>query len=205
MDTLEIMQNEILALSAKISILESRLDAYKENSTDMLTAVGISAAILLGVFVIVNVSQLVINIRDNRKALKNAETSFEIKADEKLSGFIESQRKSVNSFSNSFNNKLDELRIIVDKNNISVIDTSNVNVELLDLASLLERTLDFDAGFTFGGHTEDVLDGIIVHLNKHSSIMDYEAQRTLDVLEKVDKSYSVKVSKIKALVSEKAR
>ena len=183
--------------------LKAKVEAYKENSSDMLDAVSISIAILLGVFVFVNISQLVVNYRTNKNKLKEIENGINEKVSEAISKNIKNKNEASDSRIKGIWTHLNKLELMIHENRIRSITVDDVNIELLNLATLLPKAYKYYEKTGDDKHLGEVIDGVIRHLEEHSTIMTYERERIYDELKEVKGVFELRVKKIIKLMEEK--
>ena len=89
------------------------------------------------------------------------------------------------------------------ENRIRSITADNVNIELLNLATLLSKANKYYEKTGDDNHLQEAIDGIIRHLEKHSSIMTYERERIYEELKNIKGTFELRVKKIIKLMEEK--
>lgn len=193
-DRLTKIENENIALKAKI-------EAYNDNNSSILSTVSVTLAVLLGIFGLVNISQLIQNYRMNNKKLSEIENRIAEKNEKQIDIKVNSTVLSKLSELKELKNKLLEIEISTLQNKCPSVNPQNINIEILNLVELLKLSYRHYKETRLDYHTNKALEGFITHLEKHS-IAEYEKEEIVKCLKEIDSNFDFKKEKIHILIKE---
>ena len=190
-------------LEIKNTVLKAKVEAYNDSNSNILNTVSITIAILLGIFGLVNITQLIQNYRMNTKKLSEIEKSVMVKVNKESENRINSIVSSKFAEIDNLNGKILELDIRTLQNRCPSINPQDINIEILNLVQLLKISITHFKFSQSNSHVNTALEGLVTHLKKHGIPHDYEKEMIFNSIKDLTSEFDFKKEKIVKLLRNK--
>jgi hypothetical protein len=183
-------------------VLKAKIEAFNENNSRILNTVTFTITVLLALFGIVNISQLIQNYRLNNRKLIEVKSSLLIDLSKEVDQKVKSSSSSLLSGINSIKDDILELKILSYEIRCPSLRSQDANMEMLNLASMLEHSKTYFERTGLDYQISNALDGMSKHLEKHS-VADYEKERAFEALKSINPKFDYKKDQIDKLLKSK--
>lgn len=184
--------------------LKAKVDAYNNNNASILNTVYFTITAVLGIFGLVNITQLIQNNYLNKKRIDRVKLDlnnyFSSEIELKIDSKIFTKFNEISEIKKQLYHQEMEL---IKLSCPSLHSTADINNEIYKLIELLNKSLYYYITYKSSSHVvEAPLEGFIRHLENHS-LPDFEKRDVYNTLsnEKLTPEFDFYVNKIKELLN----
>lgn len=182
--------------------MKAKIEAYNDNNSSILNTVSITLVVLIGIFGLVNISQLIQNHRMNNKKLTEIETRLSNEIDNVIESKIDTKVSSKFSEIAGLEKQILELKISSVQIKCPSISFQSIDSEIYNLSTLLGLSNKHYKKTGSDYYVSTALEGFIKHL-KEQPVTDYEKEDIFKAIKDIDSHFDYKINNIRKLLKEK--